>query len=287
MAITASEIIEMIVGFGLEYFRVYPGLYRGIVTRNDDPDKRGRIQARVPCVHSDAPNIWIKPTHQGAGANRGSFWPPEVGDTVFVSFAQGKPGRPELYIGGWYGNPNGETEVPTELGYSGDYPDKRGFVTRMGHVLLFNDEEGNESIELIWNKADSGDEAFSDRTKTAARPGSASNGGGTAHLKFQSDGSIEIQDNNATSAQKITLNAEDGEIVVSDANGNIVTLNSSGARIDSTAIDIGGDATEPAMLGDAWKAWAEAHTHGTAWGPSGPPLQPPTPTILSQVVKVK
>lgn len=291
MTITAEEVLDMVTQFGWEYFRTYPGIYRAVVARNDDPEKRGRIQAQVGAVHSEPLAVWVKPAFDGAGAERGTFWPPEVGDTVYVSFAQGRPERPEVYFGGWFGTRGGNasdpSEVPNELGYSGDYPDIRGLVTRMGHVLLFGDEAGNERVELIWNKPDAGDEALSDRTKTAARPGSASSGGGTAHVKFTPNGSIEIQDNNASSPQKVTLDAQAGQIVIEDANGNRVTLGPSGAKIESTSIDLGGNATEPAVLGQAWLKWAIKHQHSTSTGPSGPPIEPPLPTILSNTVKVK
>jgi|WetSurMetagenome_2_1015567.scaffolds.fasta_scaffold92574_2 uncharacterized protein involved in type VI secretion and phage assembly len=284
--ITAEEVLQNITEYGLEFYRIYPGLYRAIVTRNDDPETRGRIQAHVASMQSEAPDIWIKPAFSGAGKNRGLFWPPEVGDSVFVSFYNGNPSRPELYIGGWFGYPDDATEVPSELGYSSDKPDIRGIVTRMGHVLLFRDEPGNEGVELIWNKPNTGDEALSDDSKTATRPGSASQGGGTASLKFESDGSIQVTDN-ATPNQKIRLDATSKEITIEDAYGNKVTLGASGVTIKGTVVKVGENAVEPSVKGQSWLAWEAGHVHSTPVGPSGPPTVAPTTALLTTVAKVE
>lgn len=287
MPITAEEILENISKYGIEFYRTYPGLYRGLVTANNDPLKAGRIKARVPAIHDEAPNVWIKPAMQGAGNGRGMFWPPEVGDTVYVTFAQGNPGRPELYIGGWYGWPENQSRVPSELGYSGSYPDIRGFVTRWGHTLLFSDEDGNERVELIWNKPNAADAARTDtRRTTTAGEGVNTQGGGRASLKFTPDGSIEITDN-ATPNQTIKMNATAGTIEIADKNGNKVTLGPTGATVEAPQIDLGGQATEFAIKGTSWLRWAATHTHGTSMGPTTPPAVPPTPDLLSTTVKVK
>jgi len=289
MPITAEQILDNITRYGIEFYRVYPGLYRGIVTANDDPRGQGRIQAHVPAMQDRAMAVWIKASMPGAGKGRGMFWPPEVGDPVFVSFAQGQPSRPECYLGGWFGYRDNSSDVPSDLGYSGDYPDKRGFVTRWGHKLLFSDEDGSERVEIIWNKPNSSDEARTDRAKTASA-GSNTQGGGSASIKFTSDGSIEITDN-ANPAQSIKTNATQGTIEVADKNGNKVVLSATGARIESTAIDLGGSetspSTEPGIKGNAWLQWAISHTHPTSFGPSGVATPPPTPQLLSTVVRMK
>jgi len=285
MTITPEEILDNIVRYGVEFYRVYPGLYRGIVRDNADPQKQGRVKVHVPTMQDEAPDIWVKAAMQGAGDGRGIFWPPEVGDPVFVSFAQGQPSRPECYIGGWWARRNDEPDVPEDLGYSGDYPDKRGFVTRWGHKLIFSDEDGGERVELVWNKPDSTDDARSDR-KVTAGTGSNTSGGGSASLKFTSDGSIEVTDN-ANPNQTIKMDAQVGQIEISDKNGNKVVLSASGAKIESTAIDLGGNATEPGMLGQKWMIWASTHTHNHSMGPTLQPVTPPPSSILSTTVKLK
>lgn len=285
MPVDTEELLDNLIQYGWEYYGVYLGLHRGIVTDNADPENRGRIQARVPTCQERAPDIWIKAAAMGAGPNRGTFWPPERGDAVYISFAQGMPDRPELYIGGWFAYPDNESDAPQEARPDGA-PDVRAITTRMGHVLLFDDAGGNERVELTWNKPNTGDEASTDRTKTATRPGSNTSGGGSASIKFTPEGSIEVTDN-ANPNQTIKMDADAGTIEIADKSGNKVVLSSTGVRIEATAIDLGGDATEPGVKGNAWLRYELAHTHTTPVGPSGPPITPPTPSILSQTVKLK
>jgi hypothetical protein len=284
--ITVEEFLDNIAQYGLEYYGIYVGSYRGIVEDNADPENRGRIKAHVPAVGQErAPHVWIKPSQFGAGPNRGAFWPPEIGDAVYVKFAQGNPSKPEFYEGGWYGYPEDESDAPEELRPDG-VPTTRGFVTRMGHSLVMSDEEGDERLELTWNKPNSGDAALSDVSQTASRPGSTSQGGGTASLKFTSDGSVEIRDN-SNPEQSVILNAQEGNIQIEDKYGNKVVLDSRGVRIEGVLVDLGGDATDGVIKGNSWLQWAAVHTHPTSMGASGPPTTPPTAALLSTKVKVK
>lgn len=214
--------------YGIEYFKVYPGVYRGVVTSNKDPESRGRIQARIPqaCVYEPL-DVWIKPATQGSGVNRGMFWPPEVGDTVFISFAQGNPTRPEVYWGGWFGYPNNIPSVPEEFAYTNEKPETRGFATRMGHVLLFSDEADNERIELKWHRSAPADSAREDEKLTATRTL-----GDAASLSVKPDGSIELKDINETT---ILLDGDNRQIVITDVNENQITTTEDGIRITDNA----------------------------------------------------
>lgn len=147
----------------------YYALYRATVVSNQDPMMLGRVQIKCGATQG-SPDTWVKPAFDSAGAGRGFFFVPEAGDTVFVSFYEGDPQRPEVYFGGWYGKSDGSTsDVPTFLQPPASlYPEKKGIVTRAGHVLVFNDEAGKESFTLIANQPAARDPALTDRTKTAA-----------------------------------------------------------------------------------------------------------------------
>jgi len=272
-----SDIIETIMRFGLEYFKVFPGFYRGVVARTDDPEKRGRIQVDVPTVNgaNRVPNVWIKPAFFGAGAKRGWFWPPDVGDTVYVAYRNGHPGRPELYLGGWFGWPDQVSDVPDELGYAGDEPEKRGLRTRAGHYFVFNDETGEESVELVWNQ-EAG--RTDDRTISAASSVKMS-------LKFTKDGDIEITDKES---QRVVLKGSNKSIRIEDAHGNRVVLDSEGVLVHSDKkIKLGDNADTEAMRFKEWELWAKNHTHPTNTGPSGKPTVPPSRSIASSLVELK
>lgn len=294
---TVGEFLEKIMLYGLEYFKVYHGVYRGLVTRVDDPEERSRVQAYVPQVgQAKAPDVWIKPSMNGSGLQRGSFWPPEVGDTVYVSFANGDPSRPEFYLGGWYGYQNNTSDAPSEFAYVNGIPVARGFVTRMGHSLVFSDEDGNERIELRWHRAAAGDPARTTGQLSADRAT-----GDAASLTFKPDGSVELTDINAS---KVTLSGDGRKIEIKDvntnsilmdstgiriqdANGNSITMAAAGITIDGASINLGEGADSPAMRHIDWSTWESAHIHPTGVGPSGPAVPPPTPPIASRVVKLK
>jgi len=284
---------------GLENFRKYYGIYRGTVTRNDDPEMRGRVQAKVLQVgHTNTPDIWIDPAFEGAGENRGSFFPPEVGDSVRVAFEAGRADKPIIYFGGWYGG----TDLPEEFSYttgqringqtgSVPVPERRGIITRKGHRLIFNDEDGKETVTLAWHQPSASDAAKTadkngDRSKTADR-----GSGKTSTLVMNSDGDVVVTNANGSS---VTLSSKNKNIVVQDENSNVLTMDSNGvtlktkkAVIKATQVEVGDGADTPGVRGRELNTWLTSHTHGTAWGPSSPPLTPPPATILSKNVKLK
>lgn len=277
--------------WGLEVFRRYYALYRADVTRVDDPEARGRIQIRCPEVgHTQPVNVWVEPALLGAGKNRGSFWPPEVGDSVWVSFERGDPGLPRTYFGGWYGT----NEVPVELRPDKDKaPQKRGFVLRNGMRLTFNEKSGEEQVELVWHKPASAPSGKDSATRDSADK---------TFLQFDKNGSITLQTKTESS---VKLDASDKKIVITDKdNSNVITIDSSGVKIETSKdviidkaatckinagqVTIADGADSPAVRGSNLKTWLESHTHPTAVGPSGPPVQASSlQTILSNNVKVK
>jgi len=290
-----SDFVEKLLFFGLEYYRKFYGIYRGNVTRNDDPDYRGRIQVVVPAAgHNRAPDLWVEPAFEGAGRNRGFFWPPEVGDSVRVAFERGDPSKPVVYWGGWFGNPDGQTEAPGELGHtipedSSDrrtVPTSRGLVTRAGHVLSFEDADGAETVRLRWHQPDPADEARTDFTATADR-----SKGSYAELVIDKTGSVQLTAKNGsyllmdTEGKKIAVYDKDHQYsIVVDKDGAKVTA----AKIvlDGSLVELGSNADTPAVRGQDFYNWALTHKHPTAWGPSGPPLPLPSASMLSKIVKL-
>jgi hypothetical protein len=283
-----ETFLENLVRIGLEHYRKYYGIYRGVVSKNNDPNATGRVQAYVPAVghRKEAfPDVWIMPAMSGAGANRGEFNPPEVGDAIWVSFASGDASMPQVYWGGWYGVPTkGKPEVPTEMAYQGGYPQRRGWVTRMGHVLVFDDEKGKEAVRIFWHKPEPGDPALTKRDQTADRTK-----GKHAKLAFESDGTVVIEDQNEASVTLnttgITIKDKDGNTIVL-SNGNLDITTSKEINLITPAVNLTKGADVPTVRGPDLLQWEAGHTHGTAWGPSSPPIVPPPQTILAKKTKV-
>lgn len=274
---TADELVDLVMTYGIERLSIFPGFYRAIVDRTDDPEQRGRIQVRVPTVSGaiNTINVWVKPAIMGAGDKRGWFWPPDQGDVVYVTFRQGHPGKPESYIGGFYGYPDNATDVPDELGYgSNDLPERRGLRTRAGHHFVFNDEAGEEAIELVWNQPDENPE---DRTQTASA-------GTQMSLKFTKDGIIILTDK---AQQKISINGQDENIVIEDKHGNVLTLDSNGVTIKSDDINLSGEADTEAMRFTEWQQKFLNHIHPTSMGPTGTVVDTNVESVKSQTVRLK
>lgn len=314
--------VEQVVRFGLEKFGRFYSVYRGEVMRNDDPESRGRIQVMVPQVGHKAgsyPDKWVGPEMDGAGADRGTFFPPEVGDSVWVEFLFGDPSVPGVYYGGWYGydEKTKKTEAPVEFKYSNKKPQRRGFVTRMGHVLQFVDEPGQEAVRLLWHKPDPGDAALTDVKKSADRTK-----GGHSHLVFESNGDARITNMNGA---MVHLDAANRQIKVVDDSGNSATVGPQSIVLlakDGSSVEIGGGkftvvATQGGtlagasfnakvggvFLGDAadspavrgrdlmtWLTqlliWLGTHTHPAPGSPPAAPPPVPPATLLSQKVKL-
>jgi uncharacterized protein involved in type VI secretion and phage assembly len=73
--------------------RHFFGKFRGVVTANDDPTRRGRVQVRVPTVMGDE-RLWALPCVPYAGDGVGLFALPPVGTSVWVEFEGGDPTYP-------------------------------------------------------------------------------------------------------------------------------------------------------------------------------------------------
>lgn len=162
-----ENLIDTLQTHGLEFFRVYYGEYRGIVADNKDPEKRGRIKVILPQFDPKKKiDVWIDPAGGSIGQSRGVFNPPELNDCVWVRFDRGKPDAILSYSGSF---PVKE-DVPPELMPGSDgTPYRRGFVSRMGHAVVFDDTPGQEAITLLWHEAVPGDSAFNDPGKAADR----------------------------------------------------------------------------------------------------------------------
>jgi Type VI secretion system/phage-baseplate injector OB domain len=331
-----TDFVNGIIQRGLSHIiHRYYGLCRAVVMSNQDPLGLGRVQISCATVgHTETayPMWWALPAMEGAGAGRGSFFPPEAGDTVWVNFREGDPSIPEVYLGGWFGMSTGPTasgsDVPTFLQPpSSNFPEKKGFVTRAGHALIFNDTVGGESVTMVFNKPGSSDPSLTNRAVTATyntgvpAPSPAFQGQtlGAHVLNMDANGfllktasSFILQLDESKGA--ITLAAPNGSMVSITPTGNIQLIHTSGSSIamsgsavtisalatqpvnisgqsislNGGALNLGSKASDFAVLGLKLIAWLAKHTHPYSFGTTLPPLPPPTPAdFLSMTVKVQ
>ena len=119
------------------------GVVVGIVTNNQDPDNMHRVKVRFPWLNQDHESNWARVATAMAGNGRGAYFLPEVDDEVLVAFEHGLIDQPYVIGSLW----NGKDKAP-ESNSDGNN-NHRSFKSRSGHIILFNDESGRETIEII------------------------------------------------------------------------------------------------------------------------------------------
>lgn len=119
------------------------GLVVGIVTNNQDPDGLGRVKVKFPWLSDSEESHWARIAVLMAGADRGTYFLPEVDDEVLVGFEHGDLRLPYVIGALW----NGQDAPPADNGDGKN--NVRVIKSRSGHVIKLNDEDGKETIEII------------------------------------------------------------------------------------------------------------------------------------------
>lgn len=113
------------------------GVYYAIVTRNDDPEGKGRVRVRFPWLPNgeDQDVYWASCCVPMVGGSFGTHTLPEVEDTVFVMFLDGDVRRP-IVMGGAYSK-----EDPPPEHNAGRSNDFRLIKSRSGHRVILDDSD--------------------------------------------------------------------------------------------------------------------------------------------------
>jgi uncharacterized protein involved in type VI secretion and phage assembly len=240
------------------------GKHRGFVTDNADPDKRGRIKLQVPALLGDQATDWALPCLPCGGlAEQGFLFVPDIGAQVWVEFEGGDLSYP-IWVGTFWQQ---SADVPSEVA---DQATTRLLKTTSGHLLMFEDKQGDEAIKLLHAKG--------------------------AKLDMDAKGSFAITDKKGAT---VTLDADKGQITVEDANGNTLTMSGSGTTVedangnkvemaasgitvkgtkivlDGQQVMLGGAGGEPIIKGQSFLTLFATHIH-TCTAP-GSPTSPPIP----------
>lgn len=113
------------------------GKYRGLVSDISDPEKIGRIKAKVPSVFGEEESPWAMPCAPFAGPKHGLVLLPEVNDGVWIEFEAGDLSSP-IWSGCWWAR----DQVPKPQGDT-----IRLLATKADHQILI-DEDADE-IKLV------------------------------------------------------------------------------------------------------------------------------------------
>lgn len=138
---TTASIFEIPVG-------VYHASYLAEVVSVDDPLGLARVQVRLFSFdgvgEQDGP-IWARVAVPFAGASRGAFMLPDVGDEVVVNFLNGDPRQPIVVGGLW----NGGDAPPETLGGAGDRVDRWTIVGKAGTRIAIVEETAGQAQILF------------------------------------------------------------------------------------------------------------------------------------------
>ncbi|MES2442390.1 MAG: phage baseplate assembly protein V [Pseudomonadota bacterium] len=254
------------------------GKYRGIVTAVQDTQKKGVIRVQVPSILGDT-EVDAEPCFPYGGSDGvGLIAIPAVGAGVFVEFVEGDISAP-IWVGAWT-----RGSLPADAGTP---PDIKLWRSAAGHMIAMDDTDGQPKLTI-----------------TSGKGGQPGQGQPNATITMGHEGGVAIADavgNQVTldaSAQSVTLKDAAGNSVtlsatgveVKDAASNSVSLASSGVtvkgttvKVEASMVTIGQGAAEALIKGTSFLAAFNAHTHvATAMSaPTGPPVPPLTPAVLT------
>ncbi len=121
----------------------------GRVVENNHPNRIAFVRVEF-LWDGNNESDWMPVFSPNAGADRGFYFLPEVGDQVLVSFFNGDTTRPYVALSAW----NGVDTPPNEDLHGGEYPknDLKRIVTKSGNRLVMDDKQGQETMVMATPK---------------------------------------------------------------------------------------------------------------------------------------
>jgi phage baseplate assembly protein gpV len=112
------------------------GIYYGVVTGNKDEELNlARVKVKLPWLADGDQTHWARLAVTMVGDKYGTYFLPEVGDSVYVVFIGGDIEHPVVIGGQW-----NKTDEPPEVNENGKN-DFRFIKSRSGHRALFDDSD--------------------------------------------------------------------------------------------------------------------------------------------------
>lgn len=288
-------LVDNIKRFGLEFYGRFYSEYPATVVSVDDPENRGRIKVNCPMLDLDNDDdhpMWVSPKFGPIvpGSDYGSYWVPDVGDRLWLSFRNGNPNDPIYQPAGfWLDN-----ALPEDFFES---VKDRGLITKAGHKIRLRDTEDKEEILVEHSGGSKVVFDSEDRIvfQTSGGDSITIDPSGNVDLKHRDGTSISVQ------SSSVKVKTRGGSQL--DISGNTAKLsaslsseiNSSKVDLNAKQVNLGSGASSPLVKGDLVLSylnllynWMLTHVHVSA-GPGAPvtppPVPPPypSPSMLSQV----
>jgi phage baseplate assembly protein gpV len=187
---------------GRPFAGLVPHAVIAIVVDNVDPDELGRIKVKFPTLNDEPESWWLRQVSPNGGIERGLYALPEIDDEVLVLFLQGSQDVGVIIGQFWNGVDKPPTEAKDGLPGSGatdtggsistdkfadgstslDDNDRRFWRSRSGHLLVFDDTSGSETVQ-IWD----GSHTLAMVFDTAESRVLISNSSGDVHIRTKND----------------------------------------------------------------------------------------------------
>jgi len=133
------------------------GLQIGVVdTFAEDPDGQFRVKVKIPALAGQPQegqepppvSLWARLASPDAGNKRGFYVRPEVGDEVVLGFFNEDPRQPVI-IGSLYSSKKNPIPADNIVGKPDANNDKKGWVSKTGMSIIFDDNKDNEKISIV------------------------------------------------------------------------------------------------------------------------------------------
>ena len=122
------------------------GVYPAVVQSIADPDQQGRVRVRLPWTpdgNGAGYEAWARLATLMGGANRGTWFIPDVGDEVLVICEGGDPRRPYVIGALWNGQ-----DTPPEQMDSAEENNIKVIVSRNDIRITLDDTDGQETVTI-------------------------------------------------------------------------------------------------------------------------------------------
>lgn len=243
--------IEALMAPQTEHARQRP--VHGLVTAKVKSNE-GNGLCRLDYLHigDGAPSALARVMTPMAGARRGVYVYPEVGDEVVVAFELGDTNFPVILGGVW----NGNAPPPDQARQSADN-NVRTIVSRSGHELTFDDTGGAESVTL---KTQGGHRIVLDDAPGRGKVTVQTRGGLSLTLDDTPPGSLGL-----ATALGAGLSATDAGGALTISAPLAITLQSTSITLQAAAVQVitTGNLTTSTFMIDGMPIGLHTHTGGT------------------------
>lgn len=213
------------------------GVIPAIVTNADNGEKKGvgLVKVKYPAISGNVESTWARVLSLGAGPKRGAVFQPEVGDEVLVAFERGDTRR-AVVLGGLFSE---KVALPNADTVAGDKVQYRRITSRQGHVLEFNDGDGDNDQHVLLSSKKGAHKIRLGNDRLDLEVGNVPvlirNGAG-ASIEFSANGDVTIKGKN------VTIESTAGDATLK-AVGNLTLKGSLALKAEATTVEVKGSAS--------------------------------------------